>query len=86
MRRAVGLLLPVLERSGQKQGAEVLNFDRLIQFFLEFELKLEICLSFLASLWLRAVVVGGVGRVGRAALVAHYRLRAHDVSKIDYVG
>jgi hypothetical protein len=28
------------------------------------------CLSFLASLWLRAVVVGGVGRVGRAALVA----------------
>ncbi len=38
------------------------------------------CLSFLASLWLRAVVVGGVGRVGRAALVAHYGLRAHHVS------
>jgi hypothetical protein len=33
-------------------------------------------LSFLASLWLRAVV----GRVGRAALVAHYRPRAHHVS------
>jgi hypothetical protein len=37
------------------------------------------CLGFLASLWLRAVVVGGVGRVGRAALVAHCRLRAHQV-------
>jgi hypothetical protein len=37
------------------------------------------CLRFLASLWLRAVVVGGVGRVGRAALMAHCRLRAHHV-------
>ncbi len=40
------------------------------------------CLSFLASLCLRAVVVGGVGRVGRAALAAHYRLRAHAVSTV----
>jgi hypothetical protein len=38
------------------------------------------CLSFLASLWLRAVVVGGGGRVGCPALVAHYGLRAHHVS------
>jgi hypothetical protein len=39
------------------------------------------CLSFfLASVWSRAVVVGGVGRVGRSVLVAHYRLRAHHVS------
>jgi hypothetical protein len=37
------------------------------------------CLSFLASLWFSAVVVGGAGRLGRAALVAHYRLRAHHV-------
>jgi hypothetical protein len=44
------------------------------------------CLSFLASLWLRAVVVGGVGRVGRAALVAHYRLRAHHVSTVSIWG
>ncbi len=41
------------------------------------------CLSFLASLWLRAVVVGGVGRVGRAALEAHYRLRADHVSTVQ---
>jgi hypothetical protein len=41
------------------------------------------CLSFLASLWLRAVVVRGIGRVWGAALVAHYRLRAHDVSTVD---
>ncbi len=40
------------------------------------------CLSFLASLWLRAVDVGGDGRVGRAALVAHYGLRAHHVSTL----
>jgi hypothetical protein len=42
----------------------------------------------LASLWSRAVVVGGVGRVGRAALVAHYRLRAHHVSTVsmEYLG
>jgi hypothetical protein len=40
------------------------------------------CLSCLASLWLTAVVAGGVGRVGRAALVAHSRLRAHHVSTV----
>jgi hypothetical protein len=40
------------------------------------------CLRFVASLWLRAVVVGGVGRVGRAALMSHYRLRAHHVSTL----
>jgi hypothetical protein len=37
----------------------------------------------LSSLWLRAVVVGGVVRVGPAALVAHYRLRAHHVSTVS---
>ena len=40
------------------------------------------CLSFLASLWLKAVVVGGVGRVGRAAFAAYDRLRAHDVTTV----
>ncbi len=40
------------------------------------------CLIVLASLWLRAVVVGGVGRAGRPALVAHCRLRAHHVSTV----
>jgi hypothetical protein len=40
------------------------------------------CLSFLASLWLRAVVVGGVGR---AALVAHDRLRAHEEVRAEEV-
>ncbi len=38
------------------------------------------CLTFLVSLLLRAVVVGGVGRVGRAALVA--RLRVH---RLDFI-
>jgi hypothetical protein len=37
------------------------------------------CVGLLASLLLRAVVVRCIGRVGRAALVAHYRLRAHHV-------